>query len=168
MADYKKMIPWIKKWEGGWSDDPDDNGGATMQGVTLATFRRYYGEDKTKQDLRNITEEQWAHIFKTGYWDKMKADYIENQSIAELCVQMAWGSGPVTAAKKIQMKLGVAADGIIGPVTLAKINAKPQRDVFVKLWEMRRFWLIDIGKRGNNSKFVKGWLRRLDDLKWRP
>lgn len=27
--------------EGGWADDPRDAGGATMKGVTLATYRRW-------------------------------------------------------------------------------------------------------------------------------
>ncbi|MCP8894345.1 hypothetical protein KYK29_05335 [Shinella daejeonensis] len=29
------------KWEGGWADHPKDPGGATMKGITLATFRRW-------------------------------------------------------------------------------------------------------------------------------
>ena len=27
--------------EGGWSDHPADPGGATMKGITLATYRKY-------------------------------------------------------------------------------------------------------------------------------
>lgn len=32
------IIPVIHKFEGGWSDHPSDNGGATMRGVILTTF----------------------------------------------------------------------------------------------------------------------------------
>lgn len=167
MADYKKMIPWIKKWEGGWSDDPDDAGGATMQGITLATFRKFYGLDKTKTDLRQITENEWANIFKKGYWDKMLADLIYSQMIAEICVQMCWGSGPVTAIKKIQKLLGCKRDGIVGPITLGLLNNCNEKDLFLKLYEMRKEWLYGIAKKGNNKKFLRGWLNRLEDLKKR-
>ena len=166
MADINKLIPLILKWEGGYANDKDDHGGCTMKGITIATFRKYYGKFKTCNDLRNITDEQWKHILKTGYWDKMKADLIENQSIANLCVQICWGSGPVTAIKKIQSCLGTVADGIVGPKTLALLNDKNYKRTFDKLWEMRKLWLTNIAQNGNNKKFLKGWLNRLNDYKF--
>lgn len=166
MADINKLIPLIKKWEGGYSNNPYDSGGCTMMGVTIGTFRKYYGYNKTCSDLRNITESQWKHILKTGYWDKMRADEIENQSIANLCVQMCWGSGPVTAIKKIQKCLNLRPDGIVGPNTLAALNSPDSEAVFNKLWEMRRIWLINIATVGNNRIFLKGWLNRLNDYKY--
>lgn len=166
MANYKLMIPWIKKWEGGYANDPDDSGGCTMMGITIKTFQHYYGGDKTCKDLKDITEEQWEHIFKTGFWDKFKADLIENQSIAELCVQMGWGSGYVTAIKKIQKTLGCIPDGIVGPVTLGLLNGKDSYNIWNKLWVMRYNWLNQIAKVGNNKKFLKGWLRRLNSMKF--
>ena len=163
MASAKKAIPNILRWEGGYSSHPaDTDGGCTMKGITLITFRRYYGKDKTCDDLRKITDEQWFTIFKTGYWDKMNADKIENQSIANLCVDMAWGSGPIIAAKKIQRVLGVTADGVIGKVTLAAINSANQKELFDKLKEMRRLWFLNIVKAQPSKKvFLKGWLNRL-------
>lgn len=166
MANVELMVPFIRKWEGGWVDDPDDAGGCTMVGITIATYQKYYGKDKTCDDLRFITQEEWLHIFKTGYWDKMKADQIENQSIAQLCVDMAWNSGLYWAIRKMQNAIGVKDDGIIGPKTLAALNAKPHKEVFDKIWNMRYEWLCNIAKKGNNKKFLKGWLNRLNDIKF--
>lgn len=166
MAEYKKMIPWLKKWEGGYANDPDDTGGCTMKGITIGTYRKWFGLDKTCEDLKKITDAEWEHIFKRGYWDKMCADYIENQSIAELCVQMCWGSGPVTAVKRIQKTLGCKQDGIVGPVTLSKLNSPDRHKTFDRLWIMRYNWLGEIAKNGNNMKFLKGWLRRLNSIKF--
>lgn len=166
MADYKKLIPIIKKWEGGWANDPDDSGGCTMMGVTIGTYQRYYGKDKTCDDLKHITEEEWEHIFKNGYWDRMWGDEIENQSIANLVTDMAWGSGSVNAIKHIQRALRVDVDGKMGPQTLAALNNENAKATFKTLWDMRREWFNKIALKGNNKKFLKGWLRRLDDYKY--
>lgn len=166
MADINKLIPLILKWEGGYANDPDDSGGCTMKGVTISTFRQFYGRTKTCADLRKITNEQWMHIFKTGYWDKMRADEIENQSIANLCVQMCWGSGPITAIRKIQNCLGVSVDGVVGTNTLKALNGPNPKQIFDKLWNMRKLWLINIAQVGNNQKFLRGWLNRLNDYKF--
>lgn len=166
MANAELMAPWIKKWEGGYVNDPDDRGGCTNTGITIAVYRKYYGSTKTCSDLKKITDEQWLHIFKTGYWNKMKADDIKSQAVAELCVQMCWGSGPVTAIKKIQLTLGTTADGVVGPKTLALLNQDEDK-VFSKLYDMRMIWLANIATQGNNCKFLKGWINRLSDLKKR-
>ena len=163
MADINKIIPKIKKWEGGYVSHPaDTDGGCTNKGITLTTFRTFYGRSKTCEDLKNISDTQWKHILKAGYWDKMGADHIENQSIAELCVQMCWGSGAKTAIRKIQKCLGCEPDGIVGPKTLAALNAPNRAEIHAKLWEMRRIWFLNIVKAQPKKKvFLNGWLNRL-------
>lgn len=167
MANAELMVPFIRKWEGGYVNDPDDSGGCTMAGITIGTYRKYYGSKKTCRDLKFITQKEWLHIFKKGYWDKMKADQIENQSVAQLCVDMCWGSGPITSIKKIQSAIGVTADGIVGPKTLAALNSCPET-IFNILWNMRKEWLEKIAQKGNNKKFLKGWMNRLNDIKFQP
>ena len=39
MSEIKKIIPFITKAEGGFSNNKNDNGGATMRGITLSTFK---------------------------------------------------------------------------------------------------------------------------------
>lgn len=165
MADAKLIIPHIKKWEGGYSNNPYDAGGCTMMGITIGTFRNWFGKNKTCEDLKKITEEQWLKIFKYNYWDKIKGDYIINQSLAKLCVDMCWMSGTITAIKKIQTALGLKADGIVGPITLAALNSNP-KEAFFTLWSMRKSWLEAIARKGNNKIFLKGWLNRLNDCKF--
>ena len=166
MANPALIIPHIKKWEGGFSNDPSDSGGATMMGVTLATYRQYFGSYKTVEDLKKITDYEWLLIFRVGYWDKLKGDQITNQSIAQLCADMCWMSGTTTALKKIQAALGLKADGIIGNKSLAALNASDTQKTFNTLWNMRKTWLEQIAKKGSNYKFLKGWLNRLNDCKY--
>ena len=167
MAKYEKLIPTVLKFEGGFANHPSDPGGATNSGVTLSTFRSVYGKDKTVQELKNMTMEQWEYIFKTRFWDRWKADDIDNQAIANLLVDWLWASG-VYGIKYPQEVLGVKTDGIVGLKTLAAINYYPnKKELFEKLWNRRKKHFEDIVKNRPKSKvFLKGWLRRLSDFKW--
>lgn len=171
MANSEKLIPIIRKWEGGYSSDKTDMGngttGCTNSGITLTTFRTYYGSCKTCADLRKLTNDQWSYIFKKGYWDKWKADYIESQSIANILVDWYWNSGQ-WAIKYSQQVIGVVADGVVGKKTITAINgAADKKALFNKLWERRKKQYEDIVKRNpSQRKFLRGWMNRLNSFKW--
>jgi lysozyme family protein len=164
MANYAKVIKKILKWEGGYAGNIDGMT-CTMKGVTLATYRKFFGKDKNCKDLKGITQAEWDLIFKEGYWDKWKADDINNQSIADLLVDWCWTSG-VYGIKLPQRVLGVVDDGVVGPKTLKAINDYPnKKELFDKLWNRRKKHFQDIAKNGK-EKFLKGWLNRLNDFKY--
>lgn len=91
MADYKKLIPFIKKSEGGFVNHPLDRGGATNMGVTIKTYRTAYGSKKTVEDLKHLTEQEWEHIYKHFFWDRCRADEIKSQGVANNMVDWVWG-----------------------------------------------------------------------------
>ena len=72
---YQSALNHVLQSEGGWSDNPADPGGATMKGITLATYRSVKGNPHiTKEELRNISDQEVADIYKQNYWDKVKGD----------------------------------------------------------------------------------------------
>ncbi len=166
MADYRKLKPFILKWEGGFVNDKNDLGGATNKGVTLATFRSVYGQSMGVSDLKNITERQWEHIFKTCYWDKWKGDEIEDQNVANILVDWTWCSGAY-GIKIPQRVLGVSVDGIVGGKTIAALNARDGKALFNELKEERIAYIDRICQtRPQNRKFRNGWLNRINSLKY--
>ena len=170
MADYKVHIPFLEKWEGGWSNDPDDSGGATMKGVTLRTYTAYRKKKgllpPTEDELRNISKEEWLDIYKTMYWDTIKGDAFQSQSVANIMVDWFWMSG-VIAIKRLQLIVGTKQDGIVGQKTLAAVHAKNQKELFTQLKNARHNHFISIvTKSPEKRKFLKGWLNRLNDIKW--
>ena len=166
MADYRKLEPFILKWEGGYVNDKDDLGGATNKGVTLATFRSVYGQSMTVNNLKNITERQWEHIFKTCYWDKWRADEIKDQNVANILVDWVWASGAY-GIKIPQKLLGVTIDGIVGAKTIAAVNARDGKALFNAIKEERNAFIDRICQtRPQNKKFKKGWLNRINSLKY--
>lgn len=168
MAEFGKYAPLLKRLEGGFVNDPQDAGGATNAGVTLNTFRAYYGQDRTIEDLKNISNTQWSRIMKEGYWDRLQADRIESQGVAEMLADWAVNSGVCTAVKGVQRLLGVRQDGIVGDMTIAAINGEDPQRLFYDIKAARKRYYMDIVERKtSNAKFLKGWLNRLEMIEYR-
>lgn len=164
MADFSKFAPLLLKLEGGFTSNPKDKGGATNMGVTLKTYREFYGMDKNVDDLRNMTSGEWKHIMKTGYWDRCKADKILSQPVAEIMVDWCVNSGS-TGIRKVQEILSLKPDGIVGPLTLAAVNGHRPQELFDRIKAARKQFYIDIVKRNPAQKvFLDGWMNRLDNF----
>lgn len=162
-----ELISKIKKLEGGYVNHPNDRGGCTNSGITIGTYRTFFGKGKTCEDLKKLTEKEWMEVFTKGYWNKWKADEINNQSIADFLVDWFWHSG-THGIKYPQQVLGVVADGIVGAKTIGAINNYPnQKELFQKLWDRRKKQFEDIVAKNPSQKvFIKGWMRRLNDFKF--
>lgn len=130
-----------------------------MKGVTIATFRKWYGADRTVAELKAITDCQWCRIMRS-YWDGVKADQIRNQSIAELVADWHVNAG-VNAIKRIQRMFGITADGIVGKVTLSYLNTPNSEAIFYRLRDERENYYTDIVKANpKKRKYLNTWLRR--------
>lgn len=72
LGNFQRALEFVLRWEGGWADNPNDPGGATMQGITLATFTRWRHTmgmgAPTKDDLRNIQPDERDAIYYQWYW----------------------------------------------------------------------------------------------------
>lgn len=167
MAKIEAIVPFILKWEGGFVNHRNDRGGATNKGVTLTTWQHYCkknGKEASMSTLRKMTNAEWAEIFKTGYWDAWKADNIMSQRVANICVDWSWMSG-TKVIKKVQKMLGLTADGIVGPKTLASINGHSEDALFGQIKELRKKHYESIVKKDPTQQiFLKGWLNRLEEL----
>ncbi len=169
MADVSKLAPIILKWEGGFTNDPDDLGGATNKGVTMATYTQYRKSKGLSlpaiDDLKSICSYEWMDILKTLYWNRWKADSIANQAIANIVVDWVWASG-IHGIKRPQRLLSVEDDGVVGAVTLGALNGyRDQRQLFDKIKADRVKYIDEICiKRPANNKFRRGWLNRINDF----
>lgn len=163
----QNIISFIKQWEGGFVNDPADRGGATNMGVTLATFRHYFGAHMTVEHLKNITPAQWETIFRSGYYNPWKADLIENHSIRLLVVDWAWHSGATNSIRRVQTALGLVSDGIVGPKTLAALNDGCRKSVFDKIQSTRlEFFDAIVRNSPSQQKFMAGWRNRVLAIKF--
>lgn len=166
MAKFSEYAPKLLRFEGGFVNHPNDLGHATNMGVTIQTYRDYCGQDKTIKDLQNMSYGTWQNIMKDMYWDRCKADEIENQYVAEIIADWCVNSG-VSGIKKAQEVLGCKPDGIVGPITLSLINTSDAESLFERLWNARKQFYYNIVKRNPSQKvFLNGWMNRLNSFKF--
>ncbi|RWL45291.1 MAG: hypothetical protein EOR60_15210 [Mesorhizobium sp.] len=158
---FARSLALVLKSEGGWSDNPADPGGATMKGVTLANFRRYVKADATKADLKKITDDQVATVYRRFYWDAVAGAQLPD-GVDYAVFDFAVNSGPGRAAKYLQAVVAVAQDGRIGPATLAAARAKPSGAVIDALCDAR---LAFLKRLPTWSEFGKGWGNRVESVR---
>lgn len=126
MATVQELAEEIVAREGGFVNDPDDPGGATNLGVTLATLRRL-GMDLTgdgevgEEDLRRLTRAQAVQIFIQHYFEAPNLGALPEALHADLFdMYVNAGSNAVKVLQRLLTQMGFpcAEDGVVGPVTI--------------------------------------------------
>ncbi|MER8630504.1 hypothetical protein NKH55_12140 [Mesorhizobium opportunistum] len=158
---FARALALVLKSEGGWSDNPADPGGATMKGVTLANFRRYVRADATKADLRQISDDQVATVYRRFYWDAVLGAELPD-GVDYAVFDFAVNSGPGRAAKYLQAAVGAVQDGRIGPATLGAARAKPAGVVIDQLCDAR---LAFLKRLPTWPTFGRGWSDRVRSVR---
>ena len=158
---FDSALQHVLVHEGGWANHPKDPGGATMKGVTLATFRRHYGSKMTKTDLRNISDTELKKIYKTGYWSKCKCNKLP-AGVDYAVFDAAVNSGPGRSAKWLQGAVGAKQDGGIGPKTLERVKQLNPIQVSDDMCDRRLTFLQSLS---TWSTFGGGWGRRVESVR---
>lgn len=157
---FARALSLVLKWEGGYSNHPEDTGGPTNKGITLATFRRYVNRKATVDDLKRLTTEQAGKVYRKQYWDAVKGDDLPD-GIDYATFDFAVNSGPARARKYLQAAAGVAQDGVIGPVTLAAVRGMDPETLIEGLCASRMAFLKRIK---SWPTFGGGWTNRVNDV----
>jgi len=149
----------VIKHEGGYVNHPSDPGGATNFGITRDTLSDWRDRHVTIDEVKDLTKDEAAEIYKYKYWDAAKCGSMPD-GIALIVFDGAVNHGVSQSSKFLQRALGVAADGKVGPKTLGAIEDLDDVDLIVEIAAQRmRFY----GGLRTFSAFGLGWSRRLMD-----
>ena len=158
---YDAALARVLAHEGGYTNHPDDPGGPTNFGITIFDYRKYVKPDAVADDVRAMRLDEAKAIYRAKYWDALRCDDLP-AGVDYAVFDYGVNSGVSRAAKVLQRLLGVPADGIIGPVTLAAARSCDCEKVIAALCEERlgflralRTWPV----------FGKGWGRRVAEVK---
>ncbi len=176
MANFKLYFPIEVKLEGSvFEDVEDDHGGGTKFGLIVDDLQEYNldvtGDGKIDwHDVKDLTAPQAALILKKLYWDFMKADSINNQSLAMYIVDGGLTQGRILIAKYVQSILGITVDGIFGPKSINAINMLNNPGVLFEALKCKRIDRYNniVNRDATQQKFIKGWINRANAITYKP
>lgn len=158
---YDKCLTMLLKHEGGFVDHPKDPGGMTNLGVTKAVYDKWIGRESTEAEMRGLTQDDVAPIYKKNYWDRCKCDQLP--SGADWSVfDWAVNSGTGRASKAMQKIVGAKQDGAIGPKTLQMIANEKAEFLVERMYDQRQSFYE---KLNTFETFGRGWTRRNKETK---
>jgi lysozyme family protein len=112
--------------EGAFTADSADSGnwtgGAVGQGQLKGTKYGISAASYPTVDIANLTLDQAKAIYLRDFWNKFGGDSL-NPALAFQVFDGAVNSGVSRSVKWLQQAAGVTQDGVIGPQTLAAVNA---------------------------------------------
>lgn len=143
MTLFQQALQFILKWEGGYSCNPNDLGGATNKGITQNTYNAWRNQKGlTPQDVRNISDKEVQEIYFRNYWQKAGCENM-TPKFAILCFDTA-------------VNMGV---GRVSEFLKAAEYKYPEKFLLARIQKYNEFAKVQ-SQRG----FLHGWLNRVFDL----
>ena len=163
-SNFDNCLAKLLVHEGNFVNHPEDPGGMTNLGVTAKVWEEWVGHPVDEKQMRALTPEIVAPLYKRKYWDACRAD--ELISGLDYCIfDVAVNSGVGRAIKFLQSCVGTAPDGGFGPATMAAV-AQFKGDSAKTLIEdycAKRLEFLQSLK--TFETFGKGWTRRVEEVK---
>ena len=155
---FDTCLDLVLKAEGGFVNHPSDPGGATNLGITLRTLAEFREEEVTVEDVRALTRTEAREIYRARYWTPMRCAELP-AGVDLMVFDFGVNAGPGRSVKLLQRSLGVAADGSIGPISLAAARACRAPELIGRLAEGRLAYYRGLA---TFATFGRGWTRRVD------
>jgi len=166
---FEDILGFTLEYEGGYSNNPNDPGGATNKGITQHTYNDYNQTHNLPiTDVKNITDQEVYAIYYANYWSQPEL-YMLPDKVAMAVFDWGVNSGPHKAVVALQSIVSADTDGILGPKTIEAVKAfisTNSEDVLLHEYlAYRSNFYVHLSAIGNNHVFLKGWLNRVNALK---
>lgn len=180
---FERIFSRTLTHEGGFSDHPQDTGGATKYGITYNTLSAYQDNvtdstqsivatepsDLAQTTISSLTKTQAMQIYWVMYYQQPKI-YLLSSAIQPVVFDMAVNHGPKQAIKLLQHVLNlsglvtISQDGQLGPITARACDQVYQQmgDYLINALcdERVAFYHRIVARKPNQQVFLTGWLRR--------
>lgn len=158
---YDEAIRRLLVHEGGYSNHPNDPGGPTNHGITLADFRKYISAKGTAVDVKNMTMTQAKTIYHEHYANPLRYDDLP-AGVDYAVLDYGVNSGISRSAKVLQRVCFETDDGKLGPQTLAAVRTRKSQAVIEAISAERMRFLKGLK---TWPTFGTGWTRRVRDVR---
>lgn len=166
-SNWSKVANLIVSHEGGYSDDPRDDGNWTggrrgkgqLKGTKYGIAANTYGH----LDIKNLTRAQAIAIYKKDYWDVANLDRVPAGLDYPIC-DFNINSGVKRSVSTLQKILGVKQDGVMGTGTIQAIEnyPRPLEELIDRYMDAR--WAY-MQKLRTFKTHKNGWKKRIADVR---
>jgi len=153
---FEECLEMLLEHEGGYVNNENDRGGMTNLGVTRRVYEDWVDRPVTEQEMRDLTPEDVAPIYRKNYADRIHFDSLPS-GLDWACLDWAINSGASRPAKAIQRAVGATADGVIGPKTLQLVAEKDPEFIIDYVYTVRQSFYESLD---DYKHFGRGWSRR--------
>jgi lysozyme family protein len=161
---FDECFARVLKSEGGYVNDPADNGGETNLGVTIGAWGAYLGRAIKPGEMKALTPDAVKPFYKAMYWNKVGGDKLP-PSVAYAVFDFAVNAGVSRAAKFLQRAVGAVDDGVVGSGTLGMVAKADPAKLLQNFTSQKIAFYTDLAQRNpSQQKFLKGWLARVDEV----
>lgn len=164
MKDLDEALDYLLEEEGGWSNHKDDRGGATMYGVTQATYNAWRKKKGLRtQSVSKITKLEAKSLYESEYWNSASCHKLP-WPISYIVFDAAVNSGAGRAVKWLQAGLNLAQDGLVGTRTIAaaeRVVSEGDGKAILEILDARVSFLARlVQSKPTQAAFLLGWWRR--------
>ncbi len=157
---FRRAYELVMKYEGGYANHPNDPGGETYKGISRRSHPDWAGWSYI--DARQpVPEHLVMSFYYERFWTPLRCDETP-YPVGEYLFDFAVNVGHRRAIMAVQNALRVAADGILGPITMGAIKRSDPTILMYKLLEERidYYTAITLRNRRQFEVFYLGWIRR--------
>lgn len=150
-ATFEEAYAFIRKWEGGYVNHPDDPGGPTNLGITQGTYDAYRQRHGLPlQDVGKITPAEAEAIYREMFWEASGAERLP-RPLGLVHMDTAVNMGPGRARAFLEEAQRRHPD-----------DPNAAMRAYLDLRLNRYFELAE--QHPSQRQFLNGWLNRLVDL----
>jgi lysozyme family protein len=161
---FDKALEFTLSQEGGTVRDPI--GGLTNHGVTQSAYNAFRGDNHLPlASVETIDDAELTAFYLLRYWVPAGCDKL-TAHLAQAHFDTAVNMGVEGAIRMLQHVVGVAADGVFGPITLAAIEQHIERDTIARYLDLRVAHYRKLALCGEDqARCLAGWLQRVAALR---
>lgn len=171
MSDLDKALAYTFKNEGGFSNVPQDHGGATSGfGITMRELAKWRQTPVSVNDVRNMKADEARSIYEAWYWKPLSCDKITDDNVATAMFDIGVVRGIGVPPKYAQLICNahgsaLVVDKHIGPLTLQAVNDLNSITFIKDFAAMAEGGFRAIVKNNPSQRiFLNGWINRAHRL----
>jgi lysozyme family protein len=158
-------LKFTLKWEGGYTNIPQDPGGETNFGVIQSRYNQYRDSKKlSRRSVKDITVAEYTEIYDVYYWTPVRAEYLAG-TLGLVLFDTAVNMGTAGCIRRLQASLNVPITGTWSQAISDVIHSSDQTEVALNICKLRIAKRhARVKQRADQKIFLKGWLNRDNDL----